>query len=268
MALLKKPITGATAAPANTPSPTAPAASAFESEPADETGEVGSDPAFDTNQSVAETKPAASTAVAVKPAAGGAVSTRITTRNPGVLTPLKDAVPVDYNTLPSLQINQGNWLLKEGKKMLGDTVDFELLSYQDQWVIQPGLDGKEGVELLRFSNDGITTTQGEDCREYLASLLADGYLKAAMKHRTVLVLNLLACNKKGNEALLETLYQVDLPPTSKAAFDAHRIQVDFSVSRGKQPADRAALMESSVRVVEKGSNSWSIASFTFSKHGL
>lgn len=234
-------------------------AAKFESAPED----TGADEQHEQDTAVAETAKTAVREVAVpkSTAVGATRSTKLV----NVLEDLKDSLKVDYNTLPNLQINQGNWLLREGKKPLGDVVDFELLSYQDQWVISPGADGDEAAEFVRYSNDGVTTSMGENCNDYVNQLHNADYPDAAMKQRCVLVLNLLAVSKKGNEALLDTLYQVDLPPSSKSKFDAYRAQASFHVARGKKTADQAVVMKSSVSVVSKGNNSWSVADFTYSE---
>lgn len=194
-----------------------------------------------------------------------AVGATQSTKLVNVLENLKDSLKVDYNTLPNLQINQGNYLVRESKKTIGDVVDFELLSYQDQWVISPGADGDETSEFVRYSSDGVTTSMGEDCNAYVAQLHAADYPNAAMKQRCVLVLNLLSVSKKGNDDLLDTLYQIDLPPTSKSKFDAYRAQASFHVARGKRTAAQAVMIKSSVSVVSKGNNSWSVADFTYSE---
>lgn len=192
-----------------------------------------------------------------------AVATK-STKLVNVLEDLKNSLTVDYNTLANLQINQGNYLIRESKKMLGDAVDFELLSYQDQWVISPGVDGDEAGEFVRYSNDGVITSQGENCVDYLKRLQEADYPKAAMKQRCILVLNLLAVSKKGCEEFLDSLYQVDLPPSSKSKFDAYRAQASFHVARGKKTADQAVMIRSTVTVVEKNKMSWSVADFTYS----
>ena len=257
MALNKKPVVpAAQTAPADT---TVQKTAPFEANP-----DEGQD---DPQEAAAAPGPAPAASRTVAPAAAPAsraVSTNVSTRRPGVLSPLKDAIVVEYNTFPALQVNQGNWLIKEGKKMLGDGIDFELLSFQDQWVISPGVEGAEGLEHLRFSADGEFTTKGEDCREYLAELHAAGFAKADMKHRAVLVLNLISCDKKVPAEYLDKLYQVDLPPSSKSKFDAHRHQADFSVSRNRCTPEAAPMIRSTVTVIEKGTNSWSVADFTFS----
>ena len=263
MPLIKKD----NSAPATTAaSNAAKTAAKFESAPED----TGADEQHEQDTTVAETtnetpkaavRESREVAVPKTTAVGSTRSTKLV----NVLEDLKDSLKVDYNTLPNLQINQGNWLLREGKKPLGDVVDFELLSYQDQWVISPGTDGDEAAEFVRYSNDGVTTSMGENCNDYVNQLHNADYPNAAMKQRCVLVLNLLAVSKKGNEALLDTLYQVDLPPSSKSKFDAYRAQASFHVARGKKTADQAVVMKSSVSVVSKGNNSWSVADFTYSE---
>lgn len=247
--------------------PAAAAKTTFEADPgAESTGGAAaaavSETATATTTAAAAPVAASSGSLAAPAKMGGAIA--LPTKMVDVLGPLKDALRVDYNTLAQLQVNQGNWLVKEGKKMLGDTIDFELLSFQDNYVISPGVDGDEALEFVKYSADGITTDDGLDVKEYLTQLRDElGYEKASMKQRTVLVLNLLGSSANGVEAYYDKLYQVDLAPTSKTKFDAHRAQVSFSVTRGKRDPADCTRIRSSCSVVEKGKNSWTVASFDF-----
>lgn len=169
---------------------------------------------------------------------------------------------MDYNTLARLQVNQGNYLVYETKVALGDVVDFELLSYQDQFVISPGEDGDEAAQTVRYSSDGKVTNDGEDCMDYLNRLRAV-YPDASMKPRCIIVINLTGTSKKGTEAYCDKLYQVDLASTSKAKFDTYRHQTSFDVSRGRKTAAEAVMVRSSVSTVTKGKLTWSVADFTY-----
>jgi hypothetical protein len=246
MALLKK----------SSPSASAPAgAPTFEADPGDTVADV----ANDTPEAPKTTE------VAVRPAAPTTVTVSTSVRSnklTDVLGELKNTLPVDYNTLANLQVNQGSWLVKETKVSLGDTVEFELLSFQDQFVISPGENSDEAAATVRYSKDGVTCDSGENCAEYLANL-RQVYPEASKKPRCVLVLNLTNTSKVGTEGLCDKLYQVDLSQTSKAKFDTFRHQSSFDVSRGKRTADQAVKIRSAVSSVTKGKLTWSVADFTY-----
>ena len=53
------------------------------------------------------------------------------------LQELKNALTVDFNTLDALILSNGNLLLREGKKSVGDSIQIELMSKITE-SIQPG----------------------------------------------------------------------------------------------------------------------------------
>jgi hypothetical protein len=233
-------------------SPAAAPAQKFEAEPESEVAVA---------EKVEVDAPADQTAVAVQPAASVSATTR-TGKLVDVLGEMKNTLTVDYNTLTRLQVIQGSYLLHETKTSLGDTIEFELLSYQDQFVISPNEDGEEAAAAVRYSRDGKVTQDGEDCVAYLSKLRAV-YPNANMKPRCILVINLTGVSKPGMEVHCDKLYQVDLAQTSKEKFDTFRIQAGFHVSRGRKTADQAVQVRSTVSSVTKGKLTWSVADFTY-----
>lgn len=214
---------------------TAPAPT-FENDP-----DGGSDTAVLENPAEQAAAPAAAAAPAkpvvavavVKPTAL-AVSTG---RMQDVVQSLKNNIQVDFNTLDRIQVLAGNFVLQDSSKLpLGNTIEFELMSYQDNFVISPGEDGAEAAAAVRYSNDGVTLSDGGDCQEYLATL-RDVYPDAQMKQRCVLVMELLAAPAAKNQAAISEymgkLFQMDLAPTSKKKFDSYKIQASFDVSKGR-----------------------------------
>ena len=179
-----------------------------------------------------------------------------------VMEQLKNALKVNFDTLPHLQINQGNLLVKEGGVVLGDEAILELLSYQDNFAISPGEDGEDAKQALRYSDDGITCTTGEDVKEYLKALQDADFPKTQLKQRCVLVVNLISASKGDKVAqYFDNLYQIDLPPSSKAKFDSHRHQVSFKVSRGKLAVEDAPFMTLNVTIATRGDNKWTVGLF-------
>ena len=77
---------------------------------------------------------------------------------------------------PRIKGEQGSMFL--GDKDLGDTIHFELVSYNARWVIGSGENDKEAKDYFRVSYDNKTLTTGEDAVAYLESLKAQGFKKA------------------------------------------------------------------------------------------
>jgi hypothetical protein len=211
-----------------------------------------------------EAKPSESRAVA--PQAGRQVAVTKPMVNP--LEPLKDAFPVEWDTLRNLYITNGNVVDRQTNKALGDSIGMELLSFQDQWVVSPGGDDKDkekNKEFVRYSNDGKTTTQGEDVDDYLAKLLATGFPDAKKSERSVICGALVDIGVKGKKDLPElanTLVQINLPPTSKAAFKRYQMDQAFKIGKGLIEPEGAQIVRIDCDLVTKGDNTWTVANFS------
>ena len=188
------------------------------------------------------------TAVATRPA--GAVVVASTAVNP--FADMKNAYTVDYNTLTQLIATNGNFLTKEDSTVLGDTITLQLMSFQDNWVISPGDDSDAAKKLVRYSNDGINTKDGEDIASYIADLKAAGYNKAYLSKRVVLVGALLNAGKAPQ--LVETLVQLDLAPTSRTLWERHTIQSAFNVGRGKVTKEQASKIQLTAKVTKNSAS--------------
>ena len=78
---------------------------------------------------------------------------------------------------PRIKGEQGSMFL--GDKDLGDTIHFELVSYNARWAIGSGENDKEAKDYFRVSYDNKTLANtGEDAAAYLESLKAQGFKKA------------------------------------------------------------------------------------------
>lgn len=213
----------------------------------------------------AENKPAEeskSTAVATQSPKAGQVAVSKPMINP--LAVLKDAFRVEWDTLRGLKISNGNVVDNQTGKPLGDTVGLEILSYQDQWVISPGTEGDEGKEEVRYSDDGQTTTKGEDCNEYLAKLKVI-FPKAAMTKRMVVAGSIFDIGDKGRKTLPElqdSLVQISLAPTSKAAFDRYTLDQAFKITKGFLEPDGTQRVKIEATPISKNGNDWTVANFS------
>jgi hypothetical protein len=206
---------------------------------------------------------AQNTGTALTKPTGGQVAKAKPMVNP--LEPLKDAFHVEWDTLRSLKLTNGNMVDQQTGKALGDEFGLELLSYQDQYVISPGVDGEAGKELVRYSDDGVTTSKGDDCAEYLDNLKKSGYPLAKSEKRLVICGSLFSLPEKGAKAcpdLKDCLVQISLPKTSKATFDRYMMDQAFKIAKGFIEPTGAERIKINCEPVSKGDKDWTLANFS------
>lgn len=190
-----------------------------------------------TNETTKETTMTESTNVPAVQSANALTPAAVT--KGGVLSALKDVFRVDYDSLPSLQVAQGSFAFKDDVKSdLGDSVQMQLSSYQEQWVVGPN-DKKAEMELVKYSDDGITSTDGTDMKQHLADLIDQGFKGAKMAHRVILVGELLSVSKGSSDRVGE-LVQLNLPDSGRRAFNSYAIQAAYAVSKGRKSAEEVA----------------------------
>jgi hypothetical protein len=154
------------------------------------------------------------------------------------ISSIKDALRVDWDTLVRLKFNSGKIKTADGKRTFGDWIDFELLSYQDNWMISPGKDTDEARDLARYSDDGVHVKgSGELCSEYIANLKKLDYPDARLSQRMVLVVSLLDCDKDADVDEGE-LFQIDVPPTTRSNFERYTNQSAFDVAKERMMLDQ------------------------------
>lgn len=193
-----------------------------------------------------------------------AVSTRVVGKPRRVIEEnYKDAFKVDWNTLHRIQGLQGSFVdVENNKTEIGKTLTLELLSYQDNWQISPGTDVESDAQYVRYSDDGVLTTQGEPCAEYLAALKEAGYTDAKMGHRCTLA-GIIHSADAAN--MVGTMVQIDLPPTSKTMFDRYQLQSSLDVARGVRTEDQLGMLKMTAKVATKGRNSWTVVEFDYAE---
>ena len=156
-----------------------------------------------------------------------------------VISGLKDAFRVEFDSLPAIGASQGTFNLKADDTDLGAEVKIQLMSYQSSWVASPN-DTKADVELVKYSDDGITSRDGINLLAHVEDLKAQGYSKAKIAHRVVLVGELLEskipCDNVGE------LVMVDLPDSGRRAFNSYTLQASYAVAKGRKSAEDAAIL--------------------------
>ncbi len=194
-----------------------------------------------TNEAAAPT-PAPSTSTAVATQRSTAVATRTTAsavHSQNVLSTLKDTFVVDFDSLPRILASQGSFMFKDNDEDLGAEIEMQLMSYQDSWVCSPN-DTKADVELVKYADNATTSKDGVDLKQHLEMLRREGWSKAAIQQRCIIVGELLKTNGKKESDRVGELVQMDLPDSGRRSFNTYTLQASFKVAKGRISAEDAA----------------------------
>ena len=212
--------------------------------PAAETKFEEQEPAEATAPAAAAAEPAKeapSTALAAAPPpASRAVSTAASVISKNVLSGLKDAFHVDFDSLPSIAANQGSFAFTDSEQELGTEIVVQLMSYQDSWVASPN-DTKADKELVKYSEDGVTAKDGTNLLAHVTDLKEQGFSKAKLAHRCVLVGELIKAGVEGIDRVGE-LVQIDMPESGRCGFNTFTLQASYAVAKGRKSVDQAATL--------------------------
>ena len=181
----------------------------------------------------------------------------------GFMDSLKDALRVDWDTLNRLKTSQGRIAWEDAN--LGEWIEFSLLSWQDNYLVSPGSDTDEAKALAKYSDDGKTIKEtGEDISVYMQRLKDMGYADCRLGKRCVLAFELLDCDK---DASVEEgmLFQMDLAPTSRAAFDRYRIQAALDIGKSRATGDEVIRIRATAEIKKNGKNEYTQLAFTRAK---
>ena len=211
----------------------------------------------ETDTATAE-HPATETATAAAPVVvSSATAVTMVAPNTGdVIGQFKGAMPVDYNTLAQVKCTNGNFVEREANKVMGDTIVFELLSWQDSYVVSAN-DDKAPKETLKFSNDNVTCTDGTPVATHLNDLKNEGWSKASVKHRLTVVGAVQSASKTSD--FNGVLVQFDLSPESRVLFQRYQATTAYGVRTGRVDPNKATTIKASARLVTKGSNTYTVA---------
>ena len=218
---------------------TASPAAAFESEDGlDDTAQVNNTPTTENTTSM-NTTSMNTTEVAIARTSALANPTASSVIKSNVISGLQDAFRVEFDSLPGIGASQGTFSLKTDDADLGTELKLQLLSYQSSWTASPN-DLKADSELVKYSDDGITSKDGVNLLAHIEDLKSQGYSKAKINHRVVLVGELLS-SAKDTDTVGE-LVMIDLPDSGRRAFNTFCLQVSYAVAKGRKTAEEAAVL--------------------------
>lgn len=197
-----------------------------------------------------EAKVAATTAIAK--AQAGALAAPSQRLAAPVLTDLKDAVRVDWDTLERLVAGTGSIDDGDGNSV-GTWVKLTLMSFQDTWEVVPGSQEEKAKKLVRYSEDGVHLREsGTTVAQYLDELREMGYEGASLKHKNILVGILDEAEK--DTSLLGEVIQISLSPQSRKTFERYRLSRTAKVNMGKASADGSECIKITAEPKKFGAN--------------
>lgn len=212
-------------------------------------------PAASTSTAVAAVAPATSRAVAPQSKTAQAFN-----KVPDTIGALKNAMPVTFDMLTPLVATNGNICKRADKRPLGSEVVFELLSWQDSFVVSTG-DDKSPKELIKYSDDGIVCADGTPVQEHLQHLRELGYTKASLKQRAVVVGSMISCQKAG-ELEEDELVQFDLSPQTRASFMNYALACINKQRLGKLTAEQVTRVKAVASLATMNGNTFTKLTFS------
>lgn len=191
--------------------------------------------------------PAKTAALVTAPKQGHLVAAQVPKVNMNHVKELKDKFTVQYDSLAQLQASQGQFMDRESGLSLGAELLFELLSFQEQFVVTPN-DNRATKEVVRYSSDGITCSDGTDVKQHLADLRELGWANARVNARYIIVGSLLAAEKV--DSMDGTLVQIDLSPKSRSQFDRYLIQSAYDLAKGLITEAQSTVLDLTAQVAK------------------
>lgn len=191
--------------------------------------------------------PAKTAALVTAPKQGHLVAAQVPKVNMNHVKELKDKFTVQYDSLAQLQASQGQFMDRESGLSLGAELLFELLSFQEQFVVTPN-DNRATKEVVRYSSDGITCSDGTDVKQHLADLRELGWANARVNARYIIVGSLLAAEKV--DSMNGTLVQIDLSPKSRSQFDRYLIQSAYDLAKGLITEAQSTVLDLTAQVAK------------------
>jgi hypothetical protein len=217
-------------------------AATFEAE--DETLDQAADTGTAEAVTVEATDGAVATSEAPKTTALAAAGTRALTTassvmKANIISGLQDAFRVEYDSLPAVGASLGTFVRKADETDLGPELKLQLISYQESWVASPN-DTKADVELVKYADNSKTARDGTDLAAHVEDLKAQGYGKAKINHRVILVGELLEASK--DDSMVGDLIMVDLPDSGRRSFQTYTLQASYAVAKGRKSAEEATIL--------------------------
>lgn len=144
---------------------------------------------------------------------------------------MENVLPIEFNTFPQVKADQGKFVYADSDTAIGEEIEGELVTWQYQWMLAPGdVTNAKSKEWLRYSNDGVTTQDGEDINDILRQAKAGGFPNAKIQKRILFAINVTKCDKL--PGIVGKFVQFDLSPNSVKNFSRHQFSTAFAIQKG------------------------------------
>lgn len=150
-----------------------------------------------------------------------------------------DPATLEFNTFTRVTVGLDGFE-DDQKKDLGKVIKLQLMSFNDRFVLSPGVQGSEATEFVRYSIDGKTIQgTGEDCMTYLKNLKeVEGYKDASMKQYMSIYGMLTHANGADVPVEDQHIVALQVPPQSRALFTRLQVESGIKIAQGvMQPTD-------------------------------
>ena len=191
----------------------------------------------DTADAAPADEPVKTTALATQ--GQRALTTASAVMKTNVISGLKDAFRVEFDSLPAIGASLGTFVRKADETDLGPELKLQLISYQESFVASPN-DTKADVELVKYADNSKTARDGTDLAAHVEDLKAQGYGKAKINHRVILVGELLEASK--DASMVGDLIMVDLPDSGRRSFQTYTLQASYAVAKGRKSVEEATTL--------------------------
>lgn len=168
-----------------------------------------------------------------------ALTTASSVMKANIISGLQDAFRVEYDSLPAVGASLGTFVRKADETDLGPELKLQLISYQESWVASPN-DTKADVELVKYADNSKTARDGTDLAAHVEDLKAQGYGKAKINHRVILVGELLEASK--DDSMVGDLIMVDLPDSGRRSFQTYTLQASYAVAKKRKTEEEATIL--------------------------
>lgn len=176
-----------------------------------------------------------------------------------IMSGFKDAMRVNYNTLQQITAQQGNFIERETNVILGDEIVFELMSFQASYVVSPENDDAPD-EMVKYSDDGVTCSDGTSVEAHLKFMHEAGYDKARLKERAVVVGAIVSASK--TDTFNGTLVQFDLSPASRTQWERYVINASYGINVGKYTPEQVQKIKCTCKLAKgKGTDMFTLVQF-------
>lgn len=191
---------------------------------------------------------------------GTAVAAIVSSADMHAVAGTRNAMELEYDTFKGIVIEKGFFAEKGGTDSIGKEIVISLMSWQDLYVCTPK-DNNAPADMVRYSPDGVTASDGTNMREHLTSLREGGYPNAKIEQRILIAGGLEKTD--GTTTLLDKPVLINLSPSNRKQFVQYQGESAYAISKGRKTKEQALLMKLTCTVAKFEKNTYGLCNFDF-----